>query len=153
MNDKHSPYSERLYPRITVAMRNLMRELVMRRNNPDFTENDLIREALRFYLDHQEDLLGSRSHFNKGFRSRLDELEALTAFQNHLLVVLLTRSHNALFARLYPQAQGPILTTQQVNSWIQDAIHETTRTHPQLLEVIQKNKTSTSQQPEGRHGT
>ena len=54
------------------------------------TEADLIREALRLYLDQQEDLIGSRRHFQISFRNRIDRLEEALAFQMNVLLFLLT---------------------------------------------------------------
>ena len=34
----------------------------------DVTEADLIRQAIREYLDRQEDITGSRAHFRKTFQ-------------------------------------------------------------------------------------
>jgi hypothetical protein len=41
----------------------------------DCNENVIIREAIRYYFDNQEDILGSRRHFQKSFQLRIDELE------------------------------------------------------------------------------
>ena len=38
----------------------------------DATEADLIREAIRAYLDEQTDLIGSRRHFQNSFQDRID---------------------------------------------------------------------------------
>jgi predicted DNA-binding protein len=53
------------------------------------TEADLIREAIRRYLDEQEDLTGSRRHFQRAFRQRIDQLEEAVAFQLNVLIYLL----------------------------------------------------------------
>lgn len=60
------------------------------------TEADLIREAIRLYLDQQEDLIGSRRHFQRSFRDRVDRLEAAFAFQLNVLIFLLTTDKSAL---------------------------------------------------------
>lgn len=60
------------------------------------TEADLIREALRLYLDQQEDLIGSRRHFQKGFRSRIDKLEEALAFQMTVLLLLLSNEEDQI---------------------------------------------------------
>jgi predicted DNA-binding protein len=62
----------------------------------DFTEADLIREALRMYLDEQEDLIGSRKHFQKSLRERVDQLEAALAFQLNVLIYLLATDETHL---------------------------------------------------------
>lgn len=60
------------------------------------TEADLIREALRLYLDTQEDLTGSRRHFQRTFRERIDTLEDALTFQLTVLLCLLGRDERAL---------------------------------------------------------
>ncbi len=37
--------------------------------------NDLIREALRAFLDDQAEVMASRRHFQKGFQARIDLME------------------------------------------------------------------------------
>ncbi|MEO1644131.1 MAG: hypothetical protein AAFR67_03010 [Chloroflexota bacterium] len=60
------------------------------------TETNLSREALRLYLDHQEDLIGSRRHFQKGFRSRIDQLEEALAFHMTVLLLLLSTEEDLI---------------------------------------------------------
>ena len=55
----------------------------------NITEADLIREAIRMYLDEREDLIGSRKHFQKSLRERIDQLESALAFQLNVLIYLL----------------------------------------------------------------
>jgi predicted transcriptional regulator len=44
---------------------------------------EIAREAIRMYLDEQEDVLGSRKHFTKGFQRRME-------YQDWLHLVTLT---------------------------------------------------------------
>ena len=60
------------------------------------TEADLIREAIRQYLDEQEDLIGSRRHFQKSLRERVDSLEAALSFHLNVLVYLLAHDHETV---------------------------------------------------------
>lgn len=53
------------------------------------SQNDLIREAIRRYLDEQEDLIGSRRHFQKLFQTRIDQLENTLTFHLNLLTFLI----------------------------------------------------------------
>lgn len=62
----------------------------------NITEADLIREAIRRYLDEQEDLTGSRKHFQRSFRERIDQLEATMTFQLNVLVYLLALDEHTL---------------------------------------------------------
>lgn len=64
------------------------------------TRADLIREALRRYLDEQEDLIGSRRHFQKSFQERLDRLEAALTFHLTTLIYLTTQDEKAVQAAI-----------------------------------------------------
>lgn len=60
------------------------------------TEADIIRESIRSYLDGQEDLIGSRRHFQRSFRDRIDRLEEVLAFQLNVILFLLTSDEDVL---------------------------------------------------------
>jgi predicted DNA-binding protein len=62
----------------------------------NITEADLIREAIRRYLDEQEDLTGSRKHFQRTFRERIDRMEEAVAFQLNVLIHLLALDEDSL---------------------------------------------------------
>lgn len=78
--------------RRSITMTQEMRDrlaLLVSKQKRDTTEADLIREAIRRYLDEQEDLAGSRRHFQKTFQDRLDRLEMALAFHLNVLIYLL----------------------------------------------------------------
>ena len=52
------------------------------------SEAALIRQAIREYLDRQEDIRGSRAHFRKTFRERTDALEAALTLRLDVLLAL-----------------------------------------------------------------
>ena len=62
----------------------------------NITEADLIREAIRRYLDEQDDLVGSRKHFQRSFRQRVDQLEEAVNFQLNVLIYLLAADEQTL---------------------------------------------------------
>jgi Arc/MetJ-type ribon-helix-helix transcriptional regulator len=72
----------------TPEMRDRLAQLVSKQPR-DVTEADLIREAIRLYLDNQEDIIGSRRHFQRSLQERLDRLEGALAFQLNVLIYLL----------------------------------------------------------------
>ncbi len=73
---------------MTPEMRDLLAQIVAKRGR-EVTENDLIRDAIRQYLDEQSDVVGSRRHFQKSLQARLDRLETTLTFQLHILTYLL----------------------------------------------------------------
>lgn len=57
--------------RRSVAMTPQMRarlQQLLEKETRDVTEADVIRQAIREFLDRQEDITGSRAHFRKTFR-------------------------------------------------------------------------------------
>lgn len=62
----------------------------------NITEADLIREAIRRFLDEQEDLVGSRKHFQRSFRERIDQIEEALGFQFNILIYLLATDEKHL---------------------------------------------------------
>ncbi|MAS33602.1 MAG: hypothetical protein CL610_06330 [Anaerolineaceae bacterium] len=77
MSDKSkTQYTNRLSLHITEAMSNRLDQIALMR---DEAKAEIVRAALRAYLDDQEDLLGSRKHFTKMFQRRVDYLERLLA--------------------------------------------------------------------------
>jgi len=73
---------------MTQEMRDRLALLVSKQPR-DTTEADLIREAIRLYLDNQEDIIGSRKHFQKSLQDRLDRLESALVFHLNVLIYLL----------------------------------------------------------------
>lgn len=73
---------------MTQEMRDRLQQLLSKRGR-EVSESDLIREAIRRLLDEQEDLIGSRRHFQKSFQDRVDRLEYAHAFQLNVLIYLL----------------------------------------------------------------
>lgn len=71
-------------------------EQLARQRGRDCQENDLIREAIRAYLDQQADVVGSRRYFQRSLQERLDQLEkshqsdsARLQFYLHILIHLI----------------------------------------------------------------
>jgi len=74
---------------MTPEMRDLLAQIAAKRGR-EITEVDLIREAIRHYLDEQADVVGSRRHFQKSLQARLDQLEHTLTFQTNILIYLLS---------------------------------------------------------------
>lgn len=74
---------------ITPEMRDLLAQIAARHGR-DVKENDLIRDAIRQYLDQQADVVGSRRHFQRSLQSRLDRLESTLTFQMLILTFLMS---------------------------------------------------------------
>ena len=80
---------------MTPDMRDRLVQLVSKQPR-NITEPDLIRQAIRQYLDEQEDLIGSRKHFQKSLRERVDQLETTLAFHLNVLIYLLASDETQL---------------------------------------------------------
>jgi Arc/MetJ-type ribon-helix-helix transcriptional regulator len=73
---------------MTPEMRDLLAQIVAKRGR-EVKENDVIRDAIRQYLDEQADMVGSRRHFQKSLQARLDQMESTLVFQMQVLTYLL----------------------------------------------------------------
>jgi Arc/MetJ-type ribon-helix-helix transcriptional regulator len=69
---------------MTPQMRARLQQLLDQQDK-EITEADLIRQAIREFLDRQEDITGSRAHFRKTFQQRIDDLEAALTFRLDVL--------------------------------------------------------------------
>ncbi len=67
-------YTSRLSLHITPAMSDRLDQIALLR---DEAKAEIVRAALRAYLDEQEDLLSSRKHFTRMFQRRVDYIERL----------------------------------------------------------------------------
>jgi predicted DNA-binding protein len=77
--------------RRSITMTQEMRDrlvLLVSKQPRDTTEADIIREAIRLYLDNQENIIGSRKHFQKSLQDRIDRLESTFAFHLNVLIYL-----------------------------------------------------------------
>ncbi len=78
--------------RRSVAMTPQLRarlQQLLDKQGKDVTEADLIRQAIREFLDRQEDIIGSRAHFRKTFQGRIDELQTELIFHLDVLLALM----------------------------------------------------------------
>jgi len=72
---------------MTPEMHDRLQQLLSKRGR-EVTESDLIREAIRRFLDEQESLIGSRRHFQKTLQDRIDLLELSLSFHLNVLLLL-----------------------------------------------------------------
>jgi Arc/MetJ-type ribon-helix-helix transcriptional regulator len=73
-----NPYSERMTVNLTPDQMRRLEELrnVRARVGKYVSKNDLLRDAVNYYLAAQEDLPGSRRAIAKGIESKVDTLDA-----------------------------------------------------------------------------
>ena len=78
MKKKPNPYSERMTVNLTPNQMRRLEELrnVRSRVGNFVSKNDLLRDAVNYYLASQEDLPGSRRAIAKGIESKVDVLDA-----------------------------------------------------------------------------
>ncbi len=94
MSDKSKThYTSRLSLHITSAMSDRLDQIALLR---DEAKAEIVRAALRAYLDEQEDLLGSRKHFTRMFQRRVDYMEKLLVVMLWLNVQTLQILHERI---------------------------------------------------------
>jgi Arc/MetJ-type ribon-helix-helix transcriptional regulator len=87
---------------ITEDMRDRLQQLVSKRGR-EFSESDLIRDAIQLYLDEQESIIGSRRNFTKTLQDRINYLEYVQAFHMNVLVHLVASGIGMLLMALAKQ--------------------------------------------------
>lgn len=73
---------------ISQEMHELLRQHISKRGRK-VNESEVIREAIRHYLDDQNDVVGSQRHFQRSMQARLDQMEFALAFHLNVVVYLL----------------------------------------------------------------
>lgn len=115
MNGRRSSQSVRVTARITPELHTLLRQVrIARRFDSDA---DLVRAALRAYLDDQSEQVASRRHFNASFKHRMDRVEW------HLTVItcLLAQALALLIARITGEKlPGDALLDQAIRLAVHD---------------------------------
>ena len=113
---------------MTEAMWSRLEQVVTNRREPKFKTSDAIREAIRLYLDQQDDLIGSRKHFSKSLHRSISLHEQSVLFTLHALMLLVAR----LFAYLIKSKEGQnidaqtlikssIVDSKKMSKWLIDA--------------------------------
>lgn len=92
---------------MTPEMHDRLQQLLSKRGR-EVTESDLIREAVRRFLDEQETLIGSRRHFQKTLQDRIDLLELTLSFHLNVLLFLLAQNAGGK-----PALQAAIITARR----------------------------------------
>ncbi len=87
---------------MTEEMRDRLQQLVSKHGR-EFNESDLIREAIRRYLEDQEAIIGSRRHFSKTLQERLERLETALTFHLNVLLYLSGSGFSLLLQALTKQ--------------------------------------------------
>jgi Arc/MetJ-type ribon-helix-helix transcriptional regulator len=124
---------------MTQEMRDRLQQLLNKRGR-EISESDLIREAIRHFLDDQDDLIGSRRHFQKSFQDRVDRLEYAHAFQLNVLIYLLALA----LSQMLPQFTKERVTVSQL---LQQAIIAARRDGDKLLAQIEAVRDMPDQSP------
>ncbi len=97
-----SQFNNRLTVHITGAMNDRLEQIANQRDEP---KAEVVRTALRMYLDEQEDLIGSRKHFTKAFQRRMDYIEFMLTAVLWMLGSSWSLVHTQLSQNEYPAGE------------------------------------------------
>ncbi len=117
------PHSVRVYARITPEMHTLLQQVRVAKRMA--TDADLVRAALRAYLDDQSDQVASRRHFSASFRTRMTRLD----WHLTVLTYLLAQSLGVLIARTTGQKLS-------VDALLEQAVRLAAENHQALSERL-----------------
>ncbi len=121
-----SQFTNRLTVHITGAMDDRLEQIANQRDEP---KAEVVRTALRVYLDEQEDLIGSRKHFSKAFQRRMD-------YQEWMLVVLLQLVSHSFGMLLSEISHQPFDSGLLLEYALKQAKTDQDHLHTRLLEVL-----------------
>jgi len=123
MPSRGKEYPQRLSVQITDAMDDRLEQVARGR---DEAKAEVVRAALRAFLDEQEDVIGSRKHFTKAFGRRIDHIERL------LIVVLeLSLDMKQMFVE---RTQKRLVDSGEL---LEEAIRVAVRTQETVNEMIE----------------
>ncbi len=91
LQDKAPNYSVSYTLRVTNAMDKRI-EQVLEKKGRETSRNDLLREAIRAYLDEQEDQIGSRRNFSKSLQNHIDGHDRHVLFYLNVIIYMLASS-------------------------------------------------------------
>jgi Arc/MetJ-type ribon-helix-helix transcriptional regulator len=123
MTDRGKEYPKRLTVQVTEAMEDRLEQVARGR---DEAKAEVVRAALRAFLDEQEDVIGSRKHFTKAFGRRIDYLERLMSV---VFAVNLDTLH-MLSERLKKEAVA-------MEDLVVKAVNDGVNSHEVLVELIE----------------
>ena len=98
----------------------------------EVTEADLIRQAIREFLDQQEDIAGSKAHFRKTFQERIDLLETALSFRLDILLALVA---HGLAVMLPAFTEQPITPEELIQAAIVAAARDSQALQKQIRTV------------------
>ena len=121
---------------MTPEMRDLLAQIAAKYGR-EVSENDIIRDAIRHYLDQQADVVGSRRHFQRSLQARLDRLESTLTFQMLMLTFLMAtvlgmRATKPSMRRWRLHGATAMRCSSRSSCARQQGIHEQTDHHPGL---------------------
>ena len=126
MSDRGKEYPKRLTVQVTEAMDDRLEQVARGR---DEAKAEVVRTALRAFLDEQEDVIGSRKHFTKAFGRRVDHVERLlsvTLWLNlqtlHLLSERLRKEQVEAGELLADAISEGVELRDSVNEWIENEV-------------------------------
>lgn len=134
-------YAHRSSISMTQAMWEKLCQVVTNRRDPKFKTSDAVREAIRLYLDNEEDLIGSRKHFSKSLQRSLSLHEQTMLFTLHALLLLVAR----LFVYIIKSRDGRDLDPLLL---IESSIVDSKKLSKRLLEAANAVRKDETIQPE-----
>jgi predicted DNA-binding protein len=130
-DNSKSQFTNRLTVHITGAMDVRLEQIASQRDEP---KAEVVRAALRAYLDEQEDLIGSRKHFTKMFQRRVDYIERLTVISlwinvqiMHMLYERVKKESYNLTDLLEDAIGAGIATESAIHMVVEQALQQKTK--------------------------
>ena len=98
-------FTKRINVYVTVEMQSKLEQISDQRG-AQMTVPDVVREAVRLYLDDQEQVIGSRRHFQKTLRDEMEAAQRIIIWNQIVLLVTLCHWLNPVVTAVTKQNQS-----------------------------------------------
>ncbi len=142
VSDKAPNYSVTYSLRVTEDMDRRLSEILARQNRT-VKRNDLLRAAIRQYLDDQEQVIGSRRNFHKSVQNHIDAHERTIIFYLNVILYMLAFSLAVILQAITKDSEV------RADTLIREAVAETIKSGRSLNDRIQKVRERLESEAEG----
>ena len=93
---EHKRFEARLNVYVSAELQRKL-EQIRDQRGPRVTVPDIVREAIRLYIDNEEEIIGSRRHFQRGLRESIDATKSELQWNNLVTLAFLWQLQQLVF--------------------------------------------------------
>ena len=93
---EHKRFEARLNIYVSAELQRKL-EQIRDQRGPRVTVPDIVRKAIRLYIDNEEEVIGSRRHFQRGLRESIDAAKSELQWNNLVTLAFLWQLQSPVF--------------------------------------------------------